>query len=120
MDSLVLPTVEQAVKSINASCGKDPKSVCFDPDQKHFSRKADGLQMTVSSRLNSNIDSSKIDEIRAKTIVEEGELSVIEKNCDWQTHTHYNAKWTIYENKELPIVSDFWQFGVKRVWQSVD
>ena len=46
--------------------------------------------MTASNRLNFNTDLNSEVGTRGNLAVEAGELSVYEKNLDWQTHTHHN------------------------------
>ena len=62
MESLVIPGVEIAIKSVNASSGRDADSVVPDPDQRDFSGNIESLQMIASNRINSNTDLNKIDE----------------------------------------------------------
>ena len=64
MESLMIPWVELAINVVNASSGRDADSVMPDPDQRDFSGNIKGLQMTASSRMNSNTDLNKIDETR--------------------------------------------------------
>ena len=47
--------------------------------------------MTVSSRTNSHIGLSRIDETRGNITVEEGDLLVNEKNIDRHAYTHHMA-----------------------------
>ena len=51
----------------------------------------EGLQMTVSGRINSNTDSNRIDETCGYITVEGEDLLVDEKNFDRQTHAHHNS-----------------------------
>ena len=50
MESLVIPRVELATKSVNASFGRDVDSIVTDPDQGDFSGNIEGLQMTASNK----------------------------------------------------------------------
>ena len=76
------------IKSVNPSTDRGVGGVVLDPDQRHFSGNAEGLQMTASSRLNSHADSNKIDETRGITTVEGSDLSVDEGNIDRLLQTH--------------------------------
>ena len=78
------------MSSVNASSEGDPERVLLDPDQKNFSEIADDCQITASRRLNSNTDLSTTNETRGNVTVEAGQLSVNEKNLDWEIHTHHN------------------------------
>ena len=69
MDGLVTPRVELAKKPVNASSRCNRGSVVLDSDQRGFPENAEGLQMTTSSRLISNINVSRIDETRGNFIV---------------------------------------------------
>ena len=88
IEDLVLPRVELAMKSINASSGRDADSVVPDPDWRDFSGNIEGLQMTTSSRFNSNSDLNRIDENRGSIAVEGGDLLVNERNFERQTNRH--------------------------------
>ena len=54
MDSLVGAINPQISQGVFWTRSQDPGSVVFDPDQRDFSGKTEGLQMTASNRLNSN------------------------------------------------------------------
>ena len=88
-ESLVIPRVELAMKSVNASYGQGVVSVVLDPDQGDFSVNIEGLQMTASSRINSPTDFNKIDVTRGNFTIEGGDLLFNERNIDRQTHTHH-------------------------------
>ena len=92
LENLVIPRVELAMKSVNASSGRRVDSVVLDCDQRDFSGNIEGLQMTASSRVNSHTDLNRIDETRGNIIVERGDLLVNERNIDRQTHTHHRLK----------------------------
>ena len=63
----------------------------LDPDQRDLLGNVEGLQMTVSGRINSRTDLNRIDETRGNITVEERDLLVNEKYVDRQTRTHYNC-----------------------------
>ena len=58
MESLI-PWVEVAINAVNASSGRDADSAV-----PNFSGNIKGLEMTASSRINSNTDLNNIDETR--------------------------------------------------------
>ena len=89
-ESLVIPRVDLAMKSINASSGHGVGSVVLDPDQRGCSGNIEGLQMIASIRLNSHRDLNRIDETLGITNVDGDDLLVIGRNIDRQTHTHHN------------------------------
>ena len=91
MENLVIPRVELAMKSTNASSGRSVDGNVLDPDQRDFSGNVEGLQMTASSRIHSHTDLNKIDETPGNITVEEGDLVVNEKNIDRQSHTHHTC-----------------------------
>ena len=78
MDILVIPLMEAALRTADASSTRNINSVVLDPDQHDFSRDIHGLQITASSRYNSNTN--------LKNIVEAGDLPVTEINFDRETH----------------------------------
>ena len=47
LDTLVMPRVKQAMRSVNASSGWDPGSVEIDSDQRGSSGNVNGLRMTA-------------------------------------------------------------------------
>ena len=87
MENLVIPTVEFAMKSANALSGNGIGSVVLDPDQRDFSVNIEGLQMTASSRINSQTNSNRIGETRDNITVEGSDLLVNKRNFDQQTHS---------------------------------
>ena len=91
IEILVIPRVEVAMKSTNASSGRCVDGNVLDPDQRYFSGNVEGLQMTASSRIHSRTEPNRIDETRGNITVEEGDLLVNEKNIDRQTHTHHRS-----------------------------
>ena len=100
IENLVIPMLELAMKSVNASSGHRVGSVVLDPDQRDFSRSIGSLQMIASSRINSHTDLNRIDETRGNFTVEGGELLVNEKNIDRQTHAHHSYALESLQNLE--------------------
>ena len=86
--NLLIPRVELALKSVNVSTGHVVGSVVLDLDQRDFSEKVEGLQITASSRINANTDLNEIDETRSNNTIEAGELLVNEMNVDRHEHSH--------------------------------
>ena len=56
---------------------------------RRFLGNIEGLQMIASSRINLRTDLNWFDETCSNITVEEGDLSVNERNFDQQTHTHH-------------------------------
>ena len=54
IEKLVIPRVELAMKSANASSGRIINGDVLEPDQKDFIGNIKGLQMTASSRINTH------------------------------------------------------------------
>ena len=85
MVGLVLPRLDLAMESVNGSPGMDQCSIAFVP-KRNFSEIGEGLQRTVSNRLNSNTYVGTIHEAHGNYEVEAGKMSVNEKVLDPQTH----------------------------------
>ena len=90
MKSLIITIVELAMKSVNASSGRDPESVVLERDLTNFSGNIENLRMIASSRMNLNTDLNGVDETRGNITVEANEWSVNEKNFDRKSHTHHS------------------------------
>ena len=84
-DKLLSSKRELAMKSVNASSARNPESVILDPHQIDLSKNALGLQLTPSSRVNSNRDLTRINEICGNITVEAGELSGNERPANTQS-----------------------------------
>ena len=83
MENLVILKVELLKKSVvKASSGRDFVSIVPDPDQRDFTGNIEGLQMTASSRMNSNTNLNKIVETRVNITVEGSDLSLSETSFD--------------------------------------
>ena len=78
-ESLVIPRVELAMKSVNAFSEHSVDNAVPDPDQKDFSGNIEGHLMTTSGRINLNTDLNKIDVTRGNITVKGGDLSINEK-----------------------------------------
>ena len=75
---------------------RNADSLVPDSDQGEVLGNIEGLQMTASSRINSNTSVNKIDETRVSIAVEGGDLLVNERNFDRQAHTHHTMAWLSY------------------------
>ena len=90
IENLVIPRVELAMKSANASSGRSVDGNVLKLDQRDFSGNIEGLQMTASSRINSPTDLNWFDETRGNITAEEGDFLINEMNIERQTHTHHS------------------------------
>ena len=94
-DNIVAPKIELAIRSINASSGRDVTSVSANSER----REHVGINTSFENAFgNNNIlhVSNVNDETRHDIPDEVSELSVPEKRFDWQTHTHhsqYTIRW---------------------------
>ena len=88
IENLVIPRVELAMRSANASSGRSVDCYVLELDQGDFSGNIEGLQM------NSHSDLNRIDENRGNITVEGGGLLVNERNIERQTHTHHSTTYT--------------------------
>ena len=88
IENLLIPRVELAMKSVNASSGREVGSVVLDPDQRDFSGNMEGLRMTASSRTNSHKDLNRINETRCNITVEGGRWLVGQRKNYWPANTH--------------------------------
>ena len=95
IENLVIPKVQQTMKSLNASSGRGADSIVLDPDQTDFSGNIEGFQMTALSRISSHTD---LDETRGNITVEGSDLSANEKNY-WPVSTHYSQRFLRFNAK---------------------
>ena len=94
----MIPRVELAMKSANASSGRSVDGNVMEPDRRDFSGQVEGLQINATSKIRSRTDSSRINETRGNITVEEGDLMVKEKNIDRQPQTHHSYQHSYPEN----------------------
>ena len=88
IDNIVAPKIELAIRSKNASCGRDVTSVSANSER----RKRVGINASFenASRNNDTLDVSNVnDETRHNNPDELSELSVPETHFDRQAHTHH-------------------------------
>ena len=71
VDNSVIPRMEHALKSVGVFSAPNPKSVVLDSDHTGSSYDKIRLQMTASSRFNSNGNLNEMDETRGNITVEE-------------------------------------------------
>ena len=83
IEILLIPKVEQVMKSVNASSGHGVGSVVLDSDQRDFSENIEGLQMIDLNRMNSHTDLNRVDVTLGYFTVEGVELLINERNLDW-------------------------------------
>ena len=96
IDNTVAPKIELAIRSINASSGRDVTSVTANSEHEEFV----GVNASFENASgNNNIlhVSNVNDETRHKIPDEVSQLSVPETHFDRQTHTHHNVLST-YQN----------------------
>ena len=89
IDNIVAPKIELAIRSINASSGRDVASVSANSERKE--RVGIIASFENASRKNDTLDVSNVnDETRHNIPDEVSELSVPETHFDRQAHTHHN------------------------------
>ena len=88
IDNIVAPKIELAIRSINASSGRDVTSVSANSERKK--RVGIGPPFENASGNNDGLDASNVnDETRHNIPDEVSELSVPETHFDRQAHTHH-------------------------------
>ena len=89
IDNIVTPEIELAIRSINASSGRDVTSVSANSVRRE--RVGINASFENASRNNDTLDVSNVnDETRHNIPDEVSELSVPETHSDRQAHTHHN------------------------------
>ena len=89
IQNVVFSGVELDMKLTNASSGRSVDGSVLEPDQRDFSGNIECLQMTASSRKNSDTDLIIIHETRGNITAERSDLLVNERNIHRHTHTHH-------------------------------
>ena len=90
IENIVTPKYEPAIKSINASSGRDATSVSANSERRE--RVGINASFENASKNNDTLDVSNVnDETRHNNPDEVSELSVPETHFDRQTHTHHNS-----------------------------
>ena len=68
LDNLVIPAVQHATRSANASSGRGPDVVVCDANQRYFSANTEKvLHVPISKSLNSHLKINMVDETRFNT-----------------------------------------------------
>ena len=89
IENTVTPKIELAIRSINASSGRDETSVCADSERKE--RVGMNASFENASKNNDTLDVSNVnDETRHNFPDEVSELSVPETRFDRQAHAHHS------------------------------
>ena len=103
IENIVTPKIELAIRSINASSGRDATSVCADSERKE--RVGINASFENASKNNDTLDVSNInDETRHNNPDEVSELSVPETRFDRQPQTHHmvtGAKEQIHNHHDM-------------------
>ena len=101
IDNFVAPKIELAIRSINASSGRDVTSVSANSERKE--RVGINASFENASRKNDTLDVSKVnDEIRHNIPDEVSELSVPETQFDRQAHTHHMVTGQTAQTNQFP------------------
>ena len=92
MDSVLIPKVEMAAKSITGSAGHGTSSEVQNPDRRDFLGSfRNTLLMSASSRLDKDIELNGNDETRNDMDFEDGDFPALKSNYDRREHTHHTA-----------------------------
>ena len=89
IENIVAPKIELAIRSINASSGRDATSVSTNSER----RERGGINASFenTSKNNDTLEASNVnDETRRNNPYEVSELSVPETHFDRQAHTHHS------------------------------
>ena len=101
IDNIIAPKIEIAIRSKNASSGRDVANVSVNPER----REQVGISAPFESASGSNntLGISKVkDETRNKFADEVSELSVPETHFDRQSHTHHMVKGQTTQTNQFP------------------
>ena len=92
LNSVVVPRIEMAVRSITESSGPRPSSLVQNPDRRYFPENTENTPvMSASSWIDLNVDQDKNDETRNVENFEDGAFSAIRPNYDRRTHNHHSS-----------------------------
>ena len=95
IDNIVASKIELAIRSKNASSGRDVTSVSANAERKE--RVGLNSSFENASRNNDTLDVSIVnDETRHNMPDEVSELSVPETHFDWQAHTHHSSPLSLF------------------------
>ena len=90
IDNIVAPKIELAIRSINASSGRDATSVPANSER----REHVGINASFENASENNYVRNGNDETRNNIPSEVSELSVPETHFDRQAHTHHSRFWS--------------------------
>ena len=101
IDTVIAPKIGLAIRSINASSGRDATNVSANSER----REHVGINASFenASRNNDTLDVSNVnDETRDNILDEVSVLSVPEKHFDWQPHTHHMVTGETTQTNQFP------------------
>ena len=105
IENIVAPKIELAIKSINASSGRDTTSVSANSERGE--RVGISASFENASKNNDTLDVSNVnDESRQNNPDEVSELSASETHFDWQPQTHHMVIGVIERHNRLPGSSE--------------
>ena len=98
IENIVAPKIELAIRSINASSGRD--ATCVSANSERRDRVGINASFENASKNNDTLDASNVnDETRHNNPDEVSELSVPETHFDRQAHTHHKSA-TGHQNRK--------------------
>ena len=101
IENIVAPKIELAIRSINASSGRDATSVSANSERKE--RVGINASFENASKNNDTLDVSYVnDETRHNIPDEVSELSAPETHFDRQSHTHYMVTGQTAQTNQFP------------------
>ena len=101
IDNIITPKIELAIRSINASSGRDVTSVSANSERRESVRI--NASFEIVSRNNDTLDVSNVnDETRHNIPDEVSELSVPETHFDRQAHTHHMVTGQTAQTNQFP------------------
>ena len=104
IENIVAPKIELAIRSINASSGRDATSVSANSERKE--RIGINASFENASRNNDTLDESNVnDETRHNIPDEVSELLVPETHFNRQPHTHHRGWWS---SSDYRMTTGFW------------
>ena len=94
IENIVAPKIELAIRSINASSGRDTTSVSANSERGE--RVGINASFENASKNNDTLDVSNVnDETRQNNPDEVSELPASETHFDWQPHTHHTCAFRV-------------------------
>ena len=117
IENIVAPKIELAIRSINASSGRDATSVSANSERRE--RVGISASFENASKNNDTLDASNVnDETRHHNPEEVSELSVPETRFDRQAHTHHSSDFQnrILSNMHRFLSNLFAEFPIFHFW----